>query len=121
MYRSISSQVVENSEGFIFGSNDRWSLMYSDDMGVVTVSISDGSPITTIIPATMRRWKKDMSPVKLTDDEIRVIMGRIAAGWSYYDVTDLRIDSKPTEHAAPAPQGLYWPLYGGERLPIVIP
>jgi hypothetical protein len=121
MYRLIGSKVVENSEGFIFGSNDRWSLKYSDERGVATVCVDYSWPYATIVPTTMRRWTKEMSPVTLSDDDINVITDRIKIGWSYFSDKDLLTDSRPTEKSAAPPRELYWPLYNGKRRPISIP
>jgi hypothetical protein len=120
-YRLIGGQAVEHSDGFIFGSDDRWSLKYSDEKGIVTVVCDDASITTMVETATMRRWTKDMSPIRLSDEEISVITERIKAGWRLYSSTNMRIVSKPTEHAAPPPRVLTWSLYGGKRRPILIP
>jgi hypothetical protein len=123
MYRLLSAagQVVENSEGFLFGSNDRESLKYSDEMGIATVYVDRGITDIEMVPATMRRWTKDMCPIRLSDDEISMITERIKAGWNFYSKKELVIDSRPTEFAAEPPQVLSWSVNGGTRRPIVIP
>ena len=120
MYKRIGPAAVEHDSGYVVGSNDRYSVKYTDSSQVVTVSVERGITVD-VFPITMRSWTKNFHPSPLSETDRRAIMDRIIGAWGTYTSQPLVINYSHEEPPAEPPRSLYWVLFDGTRRPITLP